>query len=230
MVIFSRLVDIINANIAALLDKAEDPQKMVRLIIQEMEEELVKERSNLARFLASQKELARQVERHQAVVTDWQAKAVLALEKDREDLARAALAEKNKQLQLLTTLSQELGRLDESIDKLRSEIALLENKLEDARARQQTMALRAQAASSRLNVQTQTARGDSASMMSKFSRMERRIDEMEAHADLGKTDPSLSQQFTELAIDDEIATELAALKSKLAQEKAAPSAPTPPQA
>lgn len=118
MSIFSRLADIINSNLTALLDKAEDPQKMVRLIIQEMEDELVKERSNLARFLASQKEIGRQVARHQERVDEWQAKAELALTKGREDLARAALIEKKKQTELADALLREQQAVDSGIEKL----------------------------------------------------------------------------------------------------------------
>ncbi|MGL4478628.1 MAG: phage shock protein PspA, partial [Aeromonas veronii] len=178
MSIFSRLADIINSNLTALLDKAEDPQKMVRLIIQEMEDELVKERSNLARFLASQKEIGRQVARHQERVDEWQAKAELALTKGREDLARAALIEKKKQTELSETLYREQQSVDSGIEKLGEEIRQLEAKLEDARARQKAMAIRTEAASSRLNVQSQVARGESQAVVSKFERMERRIDEM----------------------------------------------------
>ena len=136
MSIFSRLADIINSNLTSLLDKAEDPQKMVRLIIQEMEDELVKERSNLARFLANQKEIGRQVSRHQERVNEWQGKAELALTKGREDLARAALIEKNKQSELAEALYREQQAVDSGIDKLGDEIRQLEAKLEDARARQ----------------------------------------------------------------------------------------------
>ncbi|MGL5319898.1 MAG: PspA/IM30 family protein, partial [Aeromonas veronii] len=200
-----------------LLDKAEDPQKMVRLIIQEMEDELVKERSNLARFLASQKEIGRQVARHQERVDEWQAKAELALTKGREDLARAALIEKKKQTELSETLYREQQSVDSGIEKLGEEIRQLEAKLEDARARQKAMAIRTEAASSRLNVQSQVARGESQAVVSKFERMERRIDEMEARADLGQSDKALAQQFAELEVDDQISRELEAMRQKLGQ-------------
>ncbi|MFM4738697.1 phage shock protein PspA [Aeromonas veronii] len=217
MSIFSRLADIINSNLTALLDKAEDPQKMVRLIIQEMEDELVKERSNLARFLASQKEIGRQVARHQERVDEWQAKAELALTKGREDLARAALIEKKKQTELSETLYREQQAVDSGIEKLGEEIRQLEAKLEDARARQKAMAIRTEAASSRLNVQSQVARGESQAVVSKFERMERRIDEMEARADLGQSDKALAQQFAELEVDDQISRELEAMRQKMGQ-------------
>ncbi|WP_429216625.1 phage shock protein PspA [Aeromonas veronii] len=217
MSIFSRLADIINSNLTALLDKAEDPQKMVRLIIQEMEDELVKERSNLARVLASQKEIGRQVARHQERVDEWQAKAELALTKGREDLARAALIEKKKQTELSETLYREQQAVDSGIEKLGEEIRQLEAKLEDARARQKAMAIRTEAASSRLNVQSQVARGESQAVVSKFERMERRIDEMEARADLGQSDKALAQQFAELEVDDQISRELEAMRQKLGQ-------------
>ncbi|WP_323895150.1 phage shock protein PspA [Aeromonas veronii] len=217
MSIFSRLADIINSNLTALLDKAEDPQKMVRLIIQEMEDELVKERSNLARFLASQKEIGRQVARHQERVDEWQAKAELALTKGREDLARAALIEKKKQTELSETLYREQQAVDSGIEKLGEEIRQLEAKLEDARARQKAMAIRTEAASSRLNVQSQVARGESQAVVSKFERMERRIDEMEARADLGQSDKALAQQFAELEVEDQISRELEAMRQKLGQ-------------
>nr|MBP8772888.1 PspA/IM30 family protein [Aeromonadaceae bacterium] len=149
MGIFSRLTDIVNANLNSLLDKAEDPPKMVRLIIQEMEEGLVRERSNLARYLADKKELRRQQERNQSQLQDWQSKAELALQKGRDDLARAALIEKGKQQQLVDALSQEFTAVEEGIAKLTAEIELLEAKLEDARGRQKAMLLRSAAAQSR---------------------------------------------------------------------------------
>jgi len=215
MGIFSRLTDIVNANLNSLLDKAEDPPKMVRLIIQEMEEGLVRERSNLARYLADKKELRRQQERNQHQLQDWQSKAELALQKGRDDLARAALIEKGKQQQLVDALSQEFTAVEEGIAKLTAEIELLEAKLEDARGRQKAMLLRSAAAQSRLNVQQHGQRATPHSIMEKFDRMERKIEEMESKADVYHPNPNLQQQFAELEADDAISRELAAMKERL---------------
>jgi len=220
MGLFSRISDIINANLNNLLEKAEDPPKMVRLIIQEMEEGLVSERSNLARYLAEQKTLAHQQRRHEQAQAEWQERAELALRKGREDLARAALIEKGKQQQLLAALSQECQAVEEGIGKLQGEIHLLEAKLEDARARQQAIQLRSAAAGSRLQVQQHVRRGAPHSLTDKFERMERKIVEMESKADVsGSHDPLLERQFAELQADDVIQRELEALKSRLQQDE-----------
>lgn len=215
MSIFSRMADIINANLNSLLDKAEDPAKMVRLIIQEMEDELVRERSNLARFLAEKKDLLRQIERHRERVQEWQDKAELALTKDREDLARAALIEKSKQAELLKALEQECTVVEESMNKLAEAIQQLEAKLADARARQQAMQLRERSAQSRIKVQDRVRQSENASAIDKFDRMERKIDELEARADLYSRSRGLDQEFAELEADDAIGKELARLKARL---------------
>ncbi|MGB5855458.1 MAG: phage shock protein PspA [Oceanisphaera sp.] len=215
MSIFSRLADIINANLNSLLDKAEDPAKMVRLIIQEMEDELVRERSNLARFLAEKKDVLRQIERHQQRVTEWQGKAELALSRDREDLARAALLEKSKQLDLLNALEHEQQVVGEGIDKLSQAIGALEDKLIDARSRQQAMQLRERSAQSRIKVQERVRHSETASSIDKFDRMERKVDELEAKADIYSQSKGLDQSFAELAVDDAISQELDKLKAKL---------------
>ncbi|GAA3526722.1 phage shock protein PspA [Zobellella aerophila] len=215
MSIFSRLADIINANLNTLLDKAEDPPKMVRLIIQEMEDELVRERSNLARFLAEKKDLLRQTERHQERLDEWQNKAELALTKGREDLARAALLEKSKQAGLLKALEREQRAVEEGMDKLAEAIGALEAKLADARARQQAMQLRERSAQSRIKVQEQVRRSESQSAIDKFDHMERKIDELEAKADLYSQSRGLDQAFAELEVDDAINKELAKLKAKM---------------
>lgn len=221
MGIFSRFADIVNSNISALLDKAEDPEKMIRLIIQEMEDTLVEVRTNSAKAIADKKELARKVDAIDQQIEDWQVKTTLALNKQREDLARAALIEKQKLQNLLKGLHTEQTLVEETIDKLTGEIAKLESKITETRAKQQALAIRSQAASNRRDVQRHlhTSRTDEA--MAKFEQYSRKVDELEAEADLyaqsGKG-KSLEQEFAELQAQDEIEQELAKLKEQMKQD------------
>lgn len=220
MGIFSRFTDIVNSNINALLDKAEDPEKMVRLIIQEMEDTLVEVRSASAKTIASKKEIVAQISKYEKDAEDWGAKAELALSKDRDDLARAALQERKKASEAASALSDELAVVEEQIAKLQDEVAQLQDKLADAKSRQKTIIMRQKTASSRLEVKRTLDSGKVDAAMGRFEQYERKIDDLESQVeayDLGKK--TLNDEFAELEAGDKIDEELAALKAKIKQGK-----------
>ncbi|MGB1667270.1 MAG: phage shock protein PspA [Pseudohongiellaceae bacterium] len=218
MSIFSRLSDIINSNISALLDKAENPEKMIRMVIQEMEETLVEVRSGTAKVIAEKKTLSRRAEQLRNQATDWEGKAELALTKGREDLAKAALLEKANIQASIEITQNDLAKLDETLDKLSSEIEQLQAKLNDARARQKTLVMRSTATQSRVDVHQQLNSHTIDNAMDKFEYYERKIDQMEGQIDSSHIEArGLQSEFDELEKQEAIDKELEALKSKLQQ-------------
>ncbi|MBL4899730.1 MAG: phage shock protein PspA [Colwellia sp.] len=219
MGIFSRFTDIINSNINGLLDKAEDPAKMVRLIIQEMEDTLVEVRSSSAKTLADKKELTRRVTRFENEAQQWQEKAELALSKDREDLARAALIEKKRSSDNAQTLLQDLMHTEEHIIKLQDEISQLQDKLADAKSRQKAIIIREKTVSSRLKVKKNIDSNKVNDALSRFDRYERKIDDIEGQVDsydLGSK--SLADEIAELESNEKVDDELASLKARMKKE------------
>lgn len=217
MGIFSRLSDIVNANIHAALDKAEDPEKLVRLMIQEMEDTLVEVRTHAAKAIAERKERSRHLELLETQALDWEQKAELALRKDREDLAKSALLQKATVNEQIGHVRRELEIIGEQLVKLNDDIGQLEAKLKDAKARQRTLLMRYQHAQTGLKVRGQVHSNKLAEAIERFDRAERRIDGLEAQAeslDLGRG-RDLKREIADLEAEDRIAQELAALKQKL---------------
>jgi phage shock protein A len=216
MGVFSRFTDIINSNINSLLDKAEDPEKMVRLIIQEMEDTLVEVRSTSAKTLADKKEITRHAFRFQSDAQQWQQKAELALSKGRDDLARAALIEKSKCTESSVALLDELTYVDGHIAKLQEEISQLQDKLVDAKSRKKTIMMREKTVSSRLKVRQKIDSDSVNDALSRFDSYERKIDDLEGQVDSYDMDnKSLADEISDLEVDQGIDDELAKLKAKL---------------
>ena len=224
MSIFTRLSDIVNSNISALLDKAENPEKMIRMVIQEMEETLVEVRSGTAKVIADKKTLKRRVDTLRKQAQDWEQKAELAVSKEREDLAKAALVERSAINASIDITEKDLAKLDETLDKLSSEIELLQAKLNDARARQKTILLRTKATENRVNINVKLKSEAIDSALDKFEYFERKIDQMEGQLETGHVESrGLQSEFDELERQEQIDAELAALKTKMAGKAAAQS-------
>jgi phage shock protein A len=219
MSIFSRLSDIINSNLNSILDRAEDPEKMIRLIIQEMEETLVEVRSSSARVIADKKDVQRRLGRLRNDADDWEAKARLAVGKNREDLARAALAEKQAITDEVTAVEQEFNALDDHLEHLGNEIGQLQLKLNDAKAKQKVLLMRQKTVSTRMRTRGQLNREQLQDAFEKFEHYERKMDSMESQLeadDLGRdAKQGLKNEIESLAQDEAINAELARLKADL---------------
>ena len=221
MGIFSRISDIVNSNLNALCDSAEDPEKMIRLIIQEMEDTLVEVRSASARVIAEQKTASRRRDRIAAEVTAWEDKAKLAVSKGRDDLAKAALQERRAVEDTLRVVEDELTTSGEHIGQLNEEIGQLQQKLDDAKAKQRTILLRAKTVTSSVQVKKQVQRDELGNAFAKFERFERKVDNLEGELqamDLGRgTASNLAVEIDALGEDDWLDEELLRIKDSMAE-------------
>jgi len=221
MGIFSRLSDIINANLNAALDKAEDPEKLIRLMIQEMEDTLVEVRSAAAKTIAEKKERQRNMEWLEQEQIDWEHKAELALKKDREDLAKAALLEKARVGDRIEVLGKELKVVEGQLEKLNDDIGKLQAKLTDAKDRQRTLVMRSQHARTQMRARghIHSSRVDDA--LFRFETAERRVEEAESKVealDMGRH-CGLHDEISELENDERVSEELEQLKARVHGEK-----------
>ena len=217
MGVFSRFTDIVNSNINALLEKAEDPEKMVRLIIQEMEDTLVEVRSAAARAIADRKQLDRRLAEARRDTDDWTRKAELAVRKHRDDLARAALAEKARGEQRVEGLKEQQAQVEEALARLNDDIAKLQEKLADAKARQKTLLMRHRTAGHRLEIRRQIHENKIDDALVRFEHFERKMEDLEGRVesyDLGQR-KDLGREFDSLESQETVEAELAELKRRV---------------
>ncbi len=221
MGVFSRMSDIVNSNINAMLDKAENPEKMVRLIIQEMEDTLVEVRSAAARAIADRKELERRMTHASREAAEWQRRAELAVTKGRDDLAKAALAEKRRIDGAQGSLQEQHREIELGLAKLNDDIAALQAKLADAKHRQKLLETRHDTAAYRLKARSRIHDERINDALGRFDHYERKLENMEGKVeayDLGKQ-RDLDREFADLETDEHVEAELAALKARMSSEK-----------
>ncbi|HUT25453.1 MAG TPA: phage shock protein PspA [Sumerlaeia bacterium] len=226
MGIFTRVRDIISSNVNAMLDRAEDPEKLLKLMVQEMEDTLIEIKAQCAGAMAQTKTFARQASAMRERAEQWAAKARLAVEKERDDLAREALLEKRRYEEQGGSLEEQMAECDGLIGQYQGDITQLEEKISALREKQKILTQRHVRATSKRQAQEKIRRADNADVLARFESFERRIDRMEAEADLvnyGRK-PSLEQQFEEIEGDEELEKELDELRS---QVKGGPGKPGP---
>ena len=221
MSIFSRTRDIFAANMTELLDRAEDPSRMIRMIILEMEETLVEVRASAARSIADGKEMRRAMQRLDELQASWTEKAELALSKDREDLAKAALMERQKAADMADGLRSEIAVIDETLKSYETDISKLQGKLREARARQNAIATRFESAVTRAKAREVMNGSRTEDAFSRFDVLERRADFAEGRADaLGMTGPkSLEEEIADLRSTEKVDAELEVMKAALKKSK-----------
>jgi phage shock protein A len=217
MGIFTRFADIVNSNINTLLEKAEDPEKLIRLIVQEMEDTLVEVRTASARTIADKKEISHRIKHLQNEAQEWESKAELALSKNREDLAKGALLERNKASDIADELVVELDKVELELTRLTTEVRQLQEKLNDARARQKTLLMRHKTTSSRLKVKKSLYENGGNNAVDKFDRFERKLNDLESEVESYDItgNSSLADEINELEAKEVIDQQLAELKKRV---------------
>jgi phage shock protein A len=218
MGVFSRLTDIINSNINSILDKAEDPDKIIRMVIQEMEDTLIEVRSSAAKTIADQKDVERRLKRLSDAQADWEKKAELAISKGREDLAKGALIEKSKVADMAAHLEAEFEHLKEALGRHEEDVIKLEAKLREARAKKATLQARHKTATNHVRLKRNLHDTRIQEAFDRFDKVESRLDRIEGEAEayeLGKGE-NLADTIQNLETNDEIEKELEELKAKAA--------------
>ena len=222
MGIFSRLGDIVNSNLNAILDRAEDPEKLIRLMIQEMEDTLVEVRSSAVKTVAEKKEIERKLADRRREVEEWERKAEFALSKEREDLAKGALVARAQLMDAIEAMTRDLAKLDDVLSKTNEDIGKLQAKLADAKAREKALIARHKTATNQIKVRTQLYDERINDAFSRFEQVERNLDVLEGKAevlDMGRGKKSVAEEIAELEAEAKVQADLDALKARMAKRE-----------
>ena len=217
MGIFSRLADIVNSNINSILDRAEDPEKIIRLIIQEMEDTLVEVRAAAVRTIAEKKEIERRMEALRHEQEEWQRRAEFAITKGREDLAKGALLAKARVSEALDAIQGQHRQIEDALAKQNEDIAKLQAKLADAKTREKAIAARHATATARIRMRTHLHDDRIGDAFARFERVERALDHVEGKVeafDLGRK-KTLAEELDGIEAEESVDAELKALKERL---------------
>jgi len=229
MSIFNRVNDVIQSNIAAMLDKAEDPEKLLNLMLSEMQEALNECRSTAAALLCEEKTLKRQIAQKQKDLTLWQTKAELAVAKNRDDLAKSALVEKQRVDEQIAAKNTQLNTLKESIEKITADCERLQQKMAQAKSKQAQLIKRHDIVAAREKVNMQLHSDNVANALSRFEMIEQKVEGIEAQVDayeLTNTAQSTAEQIESLVKNEKIDAELARLKASVKQSNTSTTAPS----
>lgn len=229
MSIFNRVNDVIQSNIAAMLDKAEDPEKLLNLMLSEMQEALNECRSTAAALLCEEKTLKRQIAQKQKDLTLWQTKAELAVAKNRDDLAKSALVEKQRVDEQIAAKNTQLNTLKESIEKITADCERLQQKMAQAKSKQAQLIKRHDIVATREKVNMQLHSDNVANALSRFEMIEQKVEGIEAQVDayeLTNTAQSTAEQIESLVKNEKIDAELARLKASVKQSNTNTTAPS----
>jgi phage shock protein A len=218
MSIFARISDIFKANVNDALDQAEDPEKMIKQMVIEMEEAINKTTLAVAQAIANEKSLERKIETSRLQSQDWEQKAMQALSANREDLARAAIEKKNSSQKSADDLATAYQQAKITADKLREQLQVLKGKLDEARVKQSTLIARSQAAKAQKEI-AQAASGVGTGAFANFEKYETKIEKLEAEAvayeELGDGSSSLDAEFKKLSTNTSTDQDLIELKRKM---------------
>ena len=222
---FKRISDVISANLNDLIDRVEDPERMIKQIIREMEENISKAKEGVIEAIASEKQLQKDLEQHRRQSSEWQKKAEEALQVDKEELARAALIRKKEHDNIIKALEPSWEAAKNTSERLKTQLHALEAKLEEARRKRSTLVARHRAAEARQHMDKTLANFQAGlDAQANFARMEDKVTEMEARveaaAELHSDASQLEKDFLAMEVEQEVDNELAALKRKVAGQQA----------